>query len=124
MDPDQKPTRNIVNKDPFKFKLNALSTFFGRVARNLGFDFCRRHINFRYPEYAQADCEIACDFAAQVGKPCALAETGIDDGITSVTNADWYMSDLLDNLLDYSSPTSSCQNLSYVLTWSNEQPGR
>lgn len=88
----------------------------------IGFD--RYGIQARYPEYAQADCEVACDFAAQVGKPCALAETGIDDGITSVTNADWYMSDLLDNLLDYNSPTSSCQNLSYVLTWSNEQPGR
>ena len=78
----------------------------------------------RYPAYAQADCEIACDFAAKVGKPCALAETGIDAGIQDVTITDWYMSDLLENLLDYSSPTTSCQNLAYVLTWSNEQPER
>merc|ERR1711998_788243 len=88
----------------------------------IGFD--RYGIEHNYPGYVQADCEVACDFAANQNKPCALAETGIDDGIEAVTNSRWFMSDLLDNLLDYSSPRTSCQNLSYFLTWSNEQPGR
>merc|ERR1711988_600178 len=51
-----------------------------------------------YADYAKADCKIACDFAAKVGKPCALAETGIADGIQSIGNREWFMGDLLDNL--------------------------
>ena len=42
-----------------------------------------------YSEYAQEDCKVACDFAAKVGKPCALAETGIADGIQTIGNQDW-----------------------------------
>ena len=42
-----------------------------------------------FADYLQADCEIACDFAIKEGKPCALAETGIADGIREIHNADW-----------------------------------
>ena len=34
------------------------------------------------------------------------------------------MTDVLDNLMDPSTPDSSCNSLSYMLTWSNEQPYR
>ena len=74
-----------------------------------------------YNDYVKADCEVACGFALSEGKPCALAETGIADGIENVDNDQWFMTDLLDNLMNSS---DTCRRLSYMLTWSNEQPGR
>lgn len=73
-----------------------------------------------YKDYVVADCEVACAFAAQENKPCALAETGIADGIENVDNPYWFMTDVLENLMS----GENCKRLSYMLTWSNEQTGR
>ena len=47
---------------------------------------CRYAYVKAYKDYVVADCEVACAFAAQENKPCALAETGIADGIENVDN--------------------------------------
>jgi len=89
----------------------------------IGFD--RYAMAGTYKDYVKADCEVACAFAESVNKPCALAETGIADGIQNIANEQWFMTDVLDNLMNRTTEaTDVCSNLAYMLTWSNEQPGR
>jgi len=89
----------------------------------IGFD--RYAMAGTYKDYVKADCEVACEFANSVNKPCALAETGIADGIQNIANDRWFMTDVLDNLMNESDTSNTyCNNLAYMLTWSNEQTGR
>ena len=84
----------------------------------IGFDRYAKAETFK--DYLLADCEAACAFAESVNKPCAAAEIGIADGIELIANEDWYMTDLLDNIMS----SDSCKRISYMLTWSNESPRR
>merc|ERR1711988_1148934 len=63
-----------------------------------------------FKDYVLADCEVACAFAEKEGKPCALAETGIADGMENVDNEYWFMTDVLENLWN----GTYCRKLSYI----------
>lgn len=84
----------------------------------IGFDRYAKASTFK--NYLLEDCRAACNFSMTVGKPCAAAEIGIADGIQMIKNEDWYMSDLLENVMS----DDICKRISYMLTWSNESPRR